>query len=129
MLSALTRLRGAAATSAARLAGLPDGPRRLVHATARAEHEEAVEAAGEPAVVGDREHGAVERLERVLQRLRALEVGVVGRLVEQQERAPAALEQQDLQPRLLAAGERLEALLRLVREAVAAERAHRLPAL
>jgi hypothetical protein len=41
-----------------------------------------------------------------------LHVQVVGRLVEQQQRRAGQLEQQDLQARLLAPGQRLEGLLR-----------------
>ena len=66
----------------------------LVDRAVRAVHQEPVEAAGEPAVVGHRDHGAVEGLQALLQRLGRLHVEVVGRLVEQQQRrartAPAA---------------------------------------
>ena len=61
-------------------------------------------------------------LEPLLQRLGRLDVEVVGRLVEQQQRRAGQLEQQDLQPRLLAARQRLEPLLGGVRELVAVER-------
>ena len=57
--------------------------------------------------------------EPVLQRLGRLHVEVVGRLVEQQQRGAGQLEQQDLQPRLLAAGQRVEALLGGLRQLVA----------
>ena len=66
-----------------------------------AEHHEAVEAAQEPAVVGDRHDGAVELGEPVFERLGRHEVEVVGRLVEEQQCRPGQLEQQHLEPRLL----------------------------
>ena len=63
--------------------------------------------------------------ETLLQRLRRLHVEVVGRLVEQQQGGAGQLQQQDLEPRLLAAGERLEALVGGVRELVAVQRPRR----
>src|SRR5215470_12401883 len=80
---------------------VPDRAVRLVDVPVRAEHQEPVERACEPAVVGDRQHGALERLQPRLQRLRAGQVEVVGWLVEQEERRSGQLQQQDLQPRLL----------------------------
>ena len=59
------------------------------HGAVVVEHDEAVEAAQEPAVVGDGDDGALELGEAGLQRLRRDEVEVVGRLVEQQQRRPA----------------------------------------
>ena len=64
---------------------VPDRLVGLVDPAVGAEDEEAVEAAGEPAVVGDREDGALEGVEAVLERLGRLQVEVVGRLVEQQQ--------------------------------------------
>ena len=97
----------------------------LVDRAVRAVDQEPVEAAGEPAVVGHREHRALEGLEPLLQRLGRLHVEVVGRLVEQQQRRAGQLEQQDLEARLLAAGQRLEALLGGVRQLVAVQRPRR----
>ena len=77
---------------------------------------------GEPPVVGDREHRARIALEALLQRLGAGQVEVVGRLVEQQQRRAGQLEQQDLQPRLLAAREAGEALPRARLQLVARQR-------
>ena len=53
-----------------------------------AEDHEAVEAAQEPAVVGDGDHRAVELGQAGFERLGGHEVEVVGRLVEQEEVAP-----------------------------------------
>ena len=58
----------------------------------------------------DREHRALVGLQALLQRLGAGQVQVVGRLVEQQQRRAGQLEQQDLQPGLLAAGQGAERL-------------------
>ncbi len=52
-----------------------------------------------------REHGALERLQTRLQSLGRLHVEVVGRLVEEQQGRTRQLEQQDLEPGLLAAAE------------------------
>ena len=101
---------------------VPHRPGRLAHAAVRAEHEEAVERPREPPVVRHGEHRALETRERVLERLGRDEVEVVGRLVEQQQRRARQLEQQDLQPRLLPARERVERLLGLAHEPVAVER-------
>ena len=60
--------------------------------------------------MGDREHRALVGLQALLQRLGAGQVEVVGRLVEQQQRGTGQLEQQDLQPGLLAAGQGAERL-------------------
>ena len=71
--------------------------------------------------MGHREDRALEGGQTLLERLRGLDVEVVGRLVEQEERRPGQLEQQDLEARLLPAGQRLEGLLPRVRELVAVE--------
>ena len=67
------------------------------------DHQEAVELGEERAVVADCDHGAVEAVERPLERFRRVDVEVVGRLVEQQHVVAVELEAQDLEPRLLAA--------------------------
>src|SRR4051794_28693155 len=102
-----------------------DGLGGLVDPAVGAEDHEPVEGPGEPAVVGDGENGALERGERLLQGLGREDVEVVGRLVEQEERRAGELEQQDLEPRLLAPRHRPERLLSLVGEPVAAQRRHR----
>jgi hypothetical protein len=66
-------------------------------------HEETIEVASEPSVVGDRHDGAVEGVEAGLEGLGGLDVEVVGRLVEQQQRGAGQLEQQDLEAGLAAA--------------------------
>jgi hypothetical protein len=53
--------------------------------------------------VGHGHRGAGEGFQAVLQGLRRLQVQVVGRLVEQQQRGAGQLEQQDLEPGLLTA--------------------------
>ena len=73
-----------------------------------AEHEEPIERPREPAVVRDGEHGALEAVQRLLERFGRDEVEVVGRLVQQQQRRARQLEQQDLEPRLLPARKCLE---------------------
>ena len=55
----------------------------------------------------DRDDGALEAVQRVLERLAGVDVEVVGRLVEQQQVVALELEAEDLQARLLAAGQRL----------------------
>ena len=72
--------------------------------------------------MGDRQHRPLESLQPLLQRLGAGQVEVVGRLVQQQQRGAAQLQQQDLQPRLLAAGQRLEPLLAECCKLVAGQR-------
>src|SRR5664280_287106 len=91
---------------------LPDRLGRVQHRAVGAEHEEAVETAGEPPVVGDRDHGALEGRQGGLQRFGRMQVEAVGRLVEQQQRRAGQLEQKDLQPRLLSSGEGVERLFR-----------------
>src|SRR4051794_41946707 len=49
------------------------------------EVEEAVEAAHEPAIVGDADHGASELFERALQGIGRVQVQVVGGLVKEQQ--------------------------------------------
>ena len=66
------------------------------------------------AVVGDEQHRALERLQRVLQRLAALDVEVVGRLVEDQHVGAAADEDRERQSAALAAGEARERLFGLL---------------
>jgi hypothetical protein len=85
---------------------------RLVDPAVFAEDQVPVEAAGEPAVVSDGENRALERLQTRLEGLGRLDVEIVGRLVEQQQRGAGELQQQDLEARLLAARQRLEPLLR-----------------
>ena len=57
------------------------------------DHQEPVEPAQERAVVRDRDDGARETVQRVLERLRGVDVEVVGRLVEQQQVVALQLEQ------------------------------------
>ena len=76
--------------------------------------------------MGDREHRALVGLQALLQRLGARQVEVVGRLVEQQQRGTGQLEQQDLQPGLLAAGQGAERLPGARLQLVPGERGHRL---
>ena len=95
----------------------------LVDLAVGAVDEEPVEPAREPAVVGHREHGSLERLEPLLERLGGLHVQVVGRLVEQQQGRSGQLEQQDLEPGLLPSAEALELLLGGVGELVAVQHA------
>src|SRR5262249_58139236 len=57
------------------------------------------------AVVGDEQDGAVVRLDRVLERLPALDVEVVGGLVEDQEVGAARDQLRQRQPPALAAGQ------------------------
>ncbi len=89
------------------------------------EDDEPVEAAEEPPIVGHRDHRAVELGETVLERLGRHEVEVVGRLVEQEQRRAADLEQQDLEPGLLPTAQRLERLVCAAVDLVPAEHAHR----
>src|SRR5688500_17730840 len=104
---------------------LPDGAGGLGHLAIAREPHEPVEGAREPAVVCDRDHRALERGQPVLERLGGRQVEVVGRLVEQQQRRAGQLQQQDEEPRLLAAGQRAELLVALRRQLVPVERAHR----
>ena len=89
---------------------VPHGFVGLVHAPVGTEDEESVEGAGEPPVVRDRDDGSLERGEALLERLGGVQVEVVRRLVEQQQRRPGQFEQQDLQPRLLTSGQGPERL-------------------
>jgi hypothetical protein len=70
--------------------------------------------------VRDRDDRPLEALQRALERLRGVDVEVVGRLVEQEEVVPLELEAEDLQPRLLAAAERVVGAPRRLGEAVRA---------
>src|ERR1700756_3465733 len=90
---------------------IPDRLQRLADHAVRAEDEEAVEGPREPAVVSDREDGPLVALKPVLERLGRLQVEVVRRLVEQQRGRALQLEQQDLEPRLLPAGQLAEQLI------------------
>ena len=76
--------------------------------------------------MGHREDRAVEGVEGLLQRLGRDEVEVVGRLVEEQQGRARQLEQEDLEARLLTAGQGLEALLTRTGQAVAVQRPGRL---
>ena len=89
-----------------------------------AEHQEPVEPALEPAVVGDRQDRALEPGQPLLQRLGRDQIEVVGRLVEQQHRGAEQFEQHDLEAGLLPARQRLERLLGARVELVAAETGH-----
>ncbi len=102
-----------------RLGGLAD-------VAVRREDQEPLEGPGEPAVVGNREHRALVGIQALLQRLGARQVKVVRRLVEQQQRGAGQLEQQDLQPGLLAAGQGAERLPGARLQLVPGERRHRL---
>src|SRR5207244_2238778 len=78
--------------------------------------------------VGDEQHGPRERLERGLQRLAALEVEVVRRLVEDEEVRAGGDDERERQPTALAARQRGHGLLVLLpaREEKAAEQRLRL---
>src|SRR5579863_2964499 len=104
---------------------VPDRLRGLAGDAVGAEDEEAVEGAGEPAVVGDGEDGALVGLQAVLESLGRFEVQVVGGLVEEQGRRALELQQQDLEAGLLAAGEVAEPLVALALQLIAAKHAHR----
>jgi len=71
--------------------------------------------------VRDRDDRAVERFEPLLERVSRVQVEVVGRLVEQQHRRAAQLEQEDLEPSLLPAGQRVEGLLGRPSELIAVQ--------
>ena len=75
---------------------VPDRLCRLIDAAVGAEDQEPVEAAREPPVVSDGEHRPFERIESLFQCLGRFQVEIVGRLVKQQQRRAAQLEQQDL---------------------------------
>ena len=104
----------------------PDWLGGLADVAVRCEDQEPLERPGEPAVVGDREHRALVGLQALLQGLGARQVEVVRRLVEQQQRGAGQLEQQDLQPGLLAAGQGAERLPGARLQLVPGERGHRL---
>ena len=63
------------------------------------------------AIVGDEQQRAAELVQRLLERLAALEVEVVGRLVEDQDVGAGLDEDRQRQPPALASGEHLERLL------------------
>src|SRR5690606_18279811 len=92
-------------------AGVPDRLRGLHHLTVGPHQQEPVEGAGEPAVVGHRQHRAVEPGQPFLQRLGRGQVEVVGRLVQKQQGGTGELQQQDQESCLLAAGEEREPLV------------------
>src|SRR5262245_60074559 len=64
---------------------IPYGFVGFVHVAIRPEHQETVEVGGEPPVVRDRDDGAVEGVQALLERLGAGEVEVVRRLVQEQQ--------------------------------------------
>src|SRR6478609_7788108 len=104
-------------------------PHRLVrfaHRTVLREHQEPVEGAGEGTVVSDRDDRALEAVQRILQGFSGVQVEVVGGFVEQQQGRTGQFQQQDLQPRLLTARERVERLLRRPGEPVPVEHPGRL---
>jgi 2-polyprenyl-6-methoxyphenol hydroxylase-like FAD-dependent oxidoreductase len=105
---------------------VPGGLGGLADVAVGREDQETVEGPGEPAVVGDREHGALVELQALLQRLGARQVEVVGRLVEQQQRRAGEFQQQDLEPGLLAAGQGAERLPGTGLQLVPGQRGHRL---
>ncbi len=76
---------------------------------------------GEPAVVGDSQHRAIEAHQSVLQRLGGDQIKVVGGLIEQQQIRSGQFQQQDLKTGLLPPGEDVETLICAVRELIAVE--------
>ena len=114
-LSERARLRASSNTGSSDSYTVPSAPKTRNRSNERANHRSWVTASD----------GAVEGLQRLLERLGAEHVEVVGRLVEQQQRGAGQLEQQDLEPRLLAAGQRAERLIALLLQAVSAQRTHR----
>lgn len=91
----------------------------------RSEHEEPVEPAREPTIVGDRDDGPGKLCDALLERVRRMEVEVVGRLVEQQHRRAGEFEEQNLQSRLLSAGQVVVLLFGCSGQSVTVERAAR----
>lgn len=73
-----------------------------------AEHQKAVEIAGEPAIVGHSEHRSFEPAKRLLQSFRRNEVEVIGWLIQQQESCAPELEKQNLEACLLPTRESVE---------------------
>src|SRR6478752_2349340 len=104
---------------------IPDRFGRFIDLAVRAEDQEAVEGPGEPAVVSDGQDLSLEVVDGPFQCLGRVQVQVVRGLVEQQQGGPGELQQQDLEPRLLPAGEGFVLLLGLPREAVAVQGAGR----
>src|SRR4029453_19410831 len=90
---------------------IPDRLSRLINATVGVEDQKPVETAREPPVVGHSDDRALEGIQAQLQRLGGLQVEIVGRLVKEQQRRAAQLEQQDLEAGLLTSRQRLESLL------------------
>src|SRR5580692_4041379 len=82
---------------------IPDGLGGFTDYAVGTEDKEAVEGTGEPAVVGNREHGSLVGLQAVLERLGRLQVKVIRWLIEQKCGRPLHFEQQNLEPRLLPA--------------------------
>ena len=117
----------AAELCAARWSLVPGRLGGLADVAVGREDQEPLERPCEPAVVGHREHRALVGLQALLQRLGARQVEVVGRLVEQQQRRAGQLEQQDLKPGLLPAGQADEALPRARLQFIAGQRRHGLP--
>ena len=101
---------------------VPDGLGGLIDLAVGAEDQEAVKGAREPAVVGDGQDGALEVVDGPFQRLGRMQVQVVRGLVEEQQGGAGELQEQDLEPRLLAAGEGFVFLLRLRGQTVAVQR-------
>src|SRR6185312_14923775 len=84
---------------------VPHGLVGFVHLAVGTKHKEAVKGPGKPAVVRDRQDGSLEGIDGLFQRLGRVQVQVVRGLVEQQQRCAGELQQQDLETRLLPAGE------------------------
>jgi hypothetical protein len=84
---------------------------RLINAAVAAEDQVSVQATRELPIVGGGDHCALEGIEPLLQRLGGLQVEIVGRLVEEQQRRTAQLQQQNLEAGLLTSRQRLESLL------------------
>ena len=64
---------------------VPDRGLGFIDLAVGTEHQEAVEAAGEPAVVGDGENGSFERFDGLFQGFGGVQVQVVSGLIEQQQ--------------------------------------------
>src|SRR5947209_5526182 len=104
---------------------VPDRFAGFVHLAVRPEDQEPVERARAPTVVRHRDDGALVRLQRILEGFCAVEVEVVRRLVEEQQGRSSQLQQEDLEPRLLASRQPLDPLISLVLELVAPQGRHR----
>ncbi len=88
------------------------------------EDQELFERPEEPAIVADGDHGPFECRQTGFEGLGGSNIEVVGRLVEQQQRCSAELEQQDLETSLLAAGKRFPHLIARTLELIATQQAH-----